>query len=62
MRKDIIEMFKSLGLKITIELKLITVNFLDVTFELHTGSYKPYRKPIDTPVYINTGSNHPKSV
>lgn len=61
-RKDIIALFQTWGLKITIDTKLVTVNFLDVTFELHNNSYKPYRKPNDTPVYVNKGSNHPKTV
>lgn len=38
-------------------------NFLDLAFD-HTkgqtkGTYKPYRKPNDNPVYINYSSNHP---
>ena len=38
------------------------VNFLDVTFDLSTGEYKPYRKPNDDPLYINKHSNHPPSI
>ena len=38
------------------------VNFLDVTFNLSTNSYQPYKKPNDRPVYINTMSNHPLNV
>ena len=37
-------------------------NFLDVTFDLSTGKYKPYRKPNDDPLYINKHSNHPPSI
>ena len=33
--------------------------FLDVTFDLSTGTYKPFKKPNDHPIYINTKSNHP---
>ena len=29
---------------------------------LSDGSYRPYRKPNDNPVYINAASNHPPSV
>ena len=61
-RKDIIKIFDSLGLKITIQANLKQVNFLDVTLDLHTGAYKPYRKPNDHPLYINTNSNHPPSI
>ena len=38
------------------------VNFLDVTLNLTTGTFRPYRKPNDHPIYINTNSNHPPSV
>ena len=37
-------------------------DFLDVTLDLSDGSYRPYRKPNDTPVYINADSNHPPSI
>ena len=33
--------------------------FLDVTFKLSNGTYYPYRKPNDHPLYINVESNHP---
>ena len=39
-----------------------SANYLDVTMDLSDGSYRPYRKPNDTPVYINAASNHPPSV
>ena len=50
------------GLKITITTNLKTVNFLDVTFNLCTGKYQPYKKPNDTPTYINVNSNHPPNI
>ena len=62
MKKDLVATFKDLGLSITIETQLHTVNFLDVTFNLNDESYAPYRKPNDTPLYIHVKSNHPKSV
>ena len=39
-----------------------TVNYLDVTFNLNSGTYYPYRKPNDQPLYINTKSNHPPRI
>ena len=57
-RKDITEIFKKLGL----ETNLKAVNLLDVTLDLRNESYKPYRKPIDNPLYINASSNHPPSI
>ena len=62
-RKDIIRTFReNFGLKITITTNLKTVNFLDVTFSLCTGKYQPYKKPNDTPTYINVNSNHPPNI
>ena len=34
---------------ITSEMKLKIVNFLDVTLNLNTGTYKPYNKPNNDP-------------
>ena len=34
------------------------VNYLDVTLNLTTGKYYPFRKPDNNPLYINTKSNH----
>ena len=50
MRKDIIKTFKRYGLSITVEANLKVVNFLDVTFNLYSGKFYPYRKPNDRPV------------
>ena len=38
------------------------VNFLDITLDLTDGTYKPYRKPNDEPLYINRLSNHPPAI
>jgi hypothetical protein len=61
-RKEFIKIFKELDLRITIETNLKIVNFLDVTLNLNTGKYKPYNKPNDKPMYINTRSNHPQNI
>ena len=53
---------ENFGLKITITTNLKTVNFLDVTFNLCTRKYQPYKKPNDTPAYININSNHPPDI
>ena len=47
---------------ITINANLKIVDFLDVTFDLNTGIYKPYCKPNDKPLYVNKQSNHPPGV
>ena len=38
------------------------VNYLDVTFNLEDGSYRPYRKPNDETHYIHIHSDHPTSI
>ena len=50
------------GFSITITTNLKTVDFLDVTVNLCTGKYQPYKKPNDTPTYINVNSNHPLNI
>ena len=58
-RKDIIRTFwENFGLNTNLKI----VNFLDVTFNLCTGRYQPYKKPNDTPSYINVNSNHPTNI
>ena len=54
--------FIYLGLKITAEGNQKIVHFLDVTFDLTTSKYDPYREPNDDPLYINSRSNHPPSI
>ena len=61
-RKEIIAKFKQLGLKITIETGKKEVNFLDVTMNLETDTYKPYLKDNDVPLYVHRESNHPRQV
>ena len=58
LRKKIIKIFKETGFEIDIEANLKIVNFLDTTFNLINGSYKPYKKPKDALLYINKNSNH----
>ena len=59
MRKNIIALFKNEGLSITIETNLFETDFLDVTFNLATGKFFPFRKPNNQPLYINAKCNHP---
>ena len=62
LKRNVVKTFKDYGLNITIEANLHTVNYLDVTFDLQKGTYLPYRKPDNPPVYINSCSNHPSTV
>ena len=48
-KKKICAIFGEHGLKITAEANRKTVDFLDVTFNLESGTYSPYTKPNNTP-------------
>ena len=61
-RKDLTHAFNELGLNITAQANQLSTNFLDITFDLPNGTYKPYRKPNDEPLYINRHSNHPPPI
>ena len=61
-RKDTIRIFKNENLKITWEVNITKVCFLDVLFDLQTETYKPYHKANNKLVYVHTGSNHPKLI
>ena len=61
-QKRIIRAFKFLGFKIEISSNIKIVNFLDVTLDLSSNSYKPFIKSNQNPSYINVNSNHPKNI
>ena len=61
-KKNICEIYKSNGLRITIEANKKVVNYLDVTLDFNRGTHRPYLKPGNTPIYVNTKSNHPQNV
>ena len=58
-KQEVSNAFKSNGLKITIDANKKIVDFLDVTFDLTSGSYKPYKKPNKKLLYVHQQSNHP---
>ena len=61
-RKNIIKIFKDVGFSTDIETISKVVDFLDITFNLNNGIYKPYKKPNDRLLYINKSSNHPPQI
>ena len=61
-KKQVIKLFQDNGLKITIETSAHQVNFLDVTMDLNTGKFWPFRKDDNKLLYINKESNHPPSI
>ena len=58
-KQEVSEIFKANGLKITIEANKKTINFLDVTLDLASGSYKPFMKPNNKILYVHQESNPP---
>ena len=61
-RKELHQLLKENGLSLEIDCSLKTVNYLDITLDLNTGTYKPYRKPNDEILYIHAKSNHPANI
>ena len=62
MEKEIHKLFKSINLKIDLKLNQTQVNFLDVTMNIETNKFWPYRKPNSEILYINKNSNHPDNI
>ena len=52
-RKELIKIFQTHGLKLEIKCSLKSVDYLDITFDLNTGSYRPYKKSNNDTRYIN---------
>jgi hypothetical protein len=50
-KKSICKIFSNNNLKITIEANKKCVDYLDITLDLRSSSYKPYMKPGNTPLY-----------
>ena len=61
-KKEIIRIFKSFPLFITVRANVTSANCLDVIFDLTKDNYKLFRKPTDEPVYINRHFNHPPNI
>ena len=60
--KYIIQIFHQHDLKVVTDTNLVRTDFLDVTLDLSSGKYWPYRKPNDHPLYIDIRSNHPLTI
>lgn len=61
-RKEFIKFFKHHNLDLEITCNLKCVDFLDITFDLPNGVYKPYSKPNNESLYIHAKSNHPPPI
>lgn len=61
--QKVCRIFAANGLEITgTEANKKTVDFLDVTLDIPSESYRPYMKPGTVPKYIHRDSDHPPSI
>ena len=61
-KKKLSGIFRNQNLEIVIEANKKKVEFLDIYMDLEKEEFGPFRKPGDTPVYVNIESNHPRKV
>ena len=61
-KKEMCKIFKKHDLQITIEANKQVADFLDLTLDLRTSVYKPFKKPNKNIPYIHKQSNHPPSI
>ena len=61
-KKNFQSLFKKYGLEVIIECNKKLIDYLDVTFNLKEGTYKPYHRPDNKIIYINVQSNHPPNI
>ena len=52
-KKKIIKIFKDYRLLITVTTNITSVDFLDLTINLKTESYQPFRKRNNNPIYVD---------
>ena len=57
-----IDLFKQHHLNLEIKCNLKIVDYLDITFDLTTGLFKPYNKTNNIPLYVNAKSNQLPSI
>ena len=62
LKQSITRIFAQQDLSITIEINLTRVDYLDITMDLESKNFKPYRKPGDRPLYVSALSNHPPQI
>ena len=61
-KKQVADILKSTRINITISANRKVVDFLDLTLDLNTGTYKTFTKPNSNPIYVHKQSNHPPNV
>ena len=61
-KKHLQKVFKNNALDVIIECNMKVVNYLDVTFNLDDGTYRPYLKPGNIMQYMHFEYNHPPNI
>ena len=61
-KKHICKVFYDHQLKLTIDASKKCVEYLDITLDLRSSSYKPYMKPGNSYLYVNCSGNHSLSI
>ena len=61
-KKNFQSLLEKYGPEIKTEYNKKVVNYLDVTFNLNDGTYKPYHKPGNKITYINVQLKHPPNI
>ena len=61
-KKEMCKIFKHKSLQITIEANKKVLVFVDITLDLRTAIFKPYKTPNSNLTYIHKQSNHPPSI
>ena len=61
-KKELTQIFKNHNLTLEIKCNLKQVDYLDITFNLENGTYKPYKKPNNEIRYVHAESNHPPPI
>ena len=52
-KKKLCQIFREMGLKISVDANKKLVNFLDVTLDIQTNIYKPFLKPNNPLLYVH---------
>ena len=60
--QEMCQIFKHNNFQITIEANKKAAEFPDITLDLRTAIYKPFKKPNSNLTYIHKQSNHPRSL
>ena len=62
LRKKAISTMLESGFKITIDVGITSIDFLDVNLDLANDTFRPFRKKNSTLSYVHKSSNHPQHI